>query len=399
MRESNIGGAARTGPSPCSVRSAGCAAAVDDTAQQFVTYHPKSLPPTHPHSTLLLVPWDASTNRCARQASSLSTTREMKVQRSTGKRILAVVAGVGLAAGLTVGVAPGAAADYTMWTATATGNVPGSYDMVTCGGPIDDRDRTKAMNAASGECRRGGYNNIAPSATSYIVVDPPANVDEIDEIASEAIDPVPPPPPCWSAEAGGNCPVGGALQAAAPAYMIAGVPQQVLLYSSWRPAADSAPQPTSGTAVMRMNGEDIASAPFVDGVATFSFTPTKPGLKDVTFSGVVSSGISGQSAYLDSVKAATMVLPYDPELLEEALKNKKVEVGDTYTLEERAQAKTALGKRLEWRVDQDSSDVCAVTTTKKGEVRAKFTESGKCSIIWTDPKKDEEGKYTFKVTA
>ena len=80
MRESNIGGAARPGPSPCSVRSAGCAAAVDDKAQQFVTDHPKSLPPTHPHSTLLLVPWDAGADRCARQASSLSTSREMKVQ-------------------------------------------------------------------------------------------------------------------------------------------------------------------------------------------------------------------------------------------------------------------------------------------------------------------------------
>jgi len=85
--------------------------------------------------------------------------------------------------------------------------------------------------------------------------------------------------------------------------------------------------------------------------------------------------------------------------LKQALKNKKVEVGDTYTLEEIAQAETALGKRLEWRVAQDSSDVCAVTTTKKGAVKAKFTESGKCSIIWSDPKKDEEGKYTFKVIA
>ena len=51
------------------------------------------------------------------------------------------------------------------------------------------------------------------------------------------------------------------------------------------------------------------------------------------------------------------------------------------------------------RTPLHSKDVCAVTTTKKGEVRAKFTEAGKCSIIWTDPKKDEEGKYTFKVTA
>ena len=223
--------------------------------------------------------------------------------------------------------------------------------------------------------------------------------EELEEIVEGVVEPTPVPPPCWSAEAGGNCPVGNALQGAVPAYMMAGVPQTLNLYASWRPDPNGAAQPTDGTAVLNMNGKDLASAPFVDGVATFSFTPMEPGLKNVTFSGVISSGFSGQSAYVDSFEAATMVLPYDPELLEEALKNKKVEVGDTYTLEEIAQAKTALGKRLEWRVAQDSKDVCAITTTKKGEVRAKFTESGKCSIIWTDPKKDEEGKYTFKVTA
>ena len=272
-------------------------------------------------------------------------------------------------------------------------------DRVVCGyvtvqveGP-GENDLDADIDAAQ-QCE--GYFDVAVSGDTYFVSSPSVDPDDSGEIAEEAVEPTPAPPPCWEAS---NCPVGSALNAAVPAYMIAGTPQTLLVYSSWRPDANSPAQPTDGTAVISLNGEDVASAPFQDGVATFSFTPTTPGLKDVIVSGVLSSGLSGQSAYIDSTKASTMVLPYDPELLEEALKNKKVEVGDTYTLEEIAQAKTALGKRLEWRVAQDSKDVCAITTTKKGEVRAKFTESGKCSIIWTDPKKDEEGKYTFKVTA
>ena len=215
----------------------------------------------------------------------------------------------------------------------------------------------------------------------------------------QALDPISAPPPCWSSEAGNNCPVGGAIQVAVPRYMIAGMPQKLVVYATWRPDADTPGAPTSGDAVISMDGEPIAAAEFVDGKATFSFTPTEPGLKNVVISGVLNSNTSGANAWIDSVDAATMILERVPEALEEVLKNKKVEVGETYTLEEIAQAKTALGKRLEWRVAQDSKDVCAVTTTKKGEVKAKFTESGKCSIIWTDPKKDEEGRYTFKVTA
>ena len=331
------------------------------------------------------------------------------MQRSIGKKILAVVAGVGLVASGAVAFSSGAGAAESEFCGSGY-----AQGLNTSGNNI----RERAEEDARKNCELAGYGGVTfqngpegflPDSAIYFVNvngygDKPdtgggTDPDDLEDIAEELVEPTPPPPPCWSAEAGGNCPVGGALQAAVREYMIAGVPQQALLYSSWRPDANSAAQPTGGTAVLRMDGEDIASAPFVDGVATFSFTPTAPGLKEVTFSGVVSSGLSGQSAYLDSADAATMVLPYDPEALEEALKNKKVEVGDTYTLEEIAQAKTALGKRLEWRVAQDSKDVCAVTTTKKGEVRAKFTESGKCSIIWTDPKKDEEGKYTFKVTA
>jgi len=64
MRVSAIGGAALPGLSQFSVGSAGGVAGVYDKAQQFVTHHPKSLLAPHPHSTLLLVPWDSGTNRC-----------------------------------------------------------------------------------------------------------------------------------------------------------------------------------------------------------------------------------------------------------------------------------------------------------------------------------------------
>ena len=121
MLESAIGRAALPGLTQFSVGSAGCVAGVYDKSQQFVTHHPKSLPTTHPHSTLLLVPWDAGAERCARQASSLSTSREMKVQRSIGKKILAVVAGAGLAAsGLLLGATP-AMAEERVSCGTASG--------------------------------------------------------------------------------------------------------------------------------------------------------------------------------------------------------------------------------------------------------------------------------------
>ena len=336
------------------------------------------------------------------------------MQRSIGKKIFAVVAGVGLAtAGLTV-AAPVANAEESK---------------TTCG-IGKDNTIVKAQAAAATQCQEtlftlfdmGADPNTVkmdgqPQAPyqedeSWVVVwmmtvgidpNPPApepdvDVDEdIEEIVTKVVQTPPPPPPCWDPSIN-NCPVGGALLTDVPQYMIAGVPQQLIVYAAWRPDASASGAPTNGDAVISMDGEPVAAAPFVDGVATFSFTPTEPGLKEVVVSGVLNSNTGGGNAWIDSVEGATMVMPYDPALLEEALKNKKVEVGDTYTLEEVAQAKTALGKRLEWRVAQDSSGVCAVTTTKKGEVKAKFTESGKCSIIWTDPKTDEEGKYTFKVT-
>ena len=305
------------------------------------------------------------------------------MQRSIGKKVLAVLVGAGLAAGGLVAVAPAASAANFYWEA------PPSLSTVTPN-PYEGERNIQLNN-----CKSGGYENCWADAKVDFIKDENDVWQIWNTLYVEGYN-GPDPAPCWS---NNNCPVGGAIQVGVPEMMIQGVPQQLLVYASWRPDESTIGAPTNGDAVISMNGEPIAAAPFVDGVATFNFTPMEPGLKYVTISGVLNSNTSGANAWIDSVDASTFVQEWDPEALAQALKNKKVEVGDTYTLEEIAQAKTALGKRLEWRVAQDSSDVCAVTTTKKGEVRAKFTESGKCSIIWTDPKTDEDGKYTFKVTA
>ncbi len=329
------------------------------------------------------------------------------MHRSIGKKILAVVAGVGLAtAGLTVAAPAASAAEICSERSTNSMQTSGKDAWLATYSTIVkeecEADGYTAVQVTPYESPRPGeYWNLKVVGMGNL----PAtggggdggNVDgNLEDIVADVLQPTPPPPPCWT---NFNCPVGGAIQAAVPEYMIAGVPQTLVVYAAWRPDASTQGAPTNGDAVISMDGEPVAAAPFVDGVATLKFTPKVPGVKNAQISGVLNSNTSGANAWIDTIDVATMVLPYDPELLEEALKNKKVEVGDTYTLEEVAQAKTALGKRLEWRVAQDSSDVCAVTTTKKGEVKAKFTESGKCSIIWTDPKTDEDGKYTFKVTA
>ena len=204
-----------------------------------------------------------------------------------------------------------------------------------------------------------------------------------------------PPPPCWSAEAGNNCPVGGALRFEAPEYAMVGVPVTLYAYASWRPDANSEPAPTNGTAVIRVDGEDYSGVEFKDGVAEWRFIPETEGMKEFTASGVVSSGISGQNAYIDSVPARTYVLEYDPAAYAAALKKKRVEVGDTYVITDPNQARSYLKDRYEWSVSDKSDDVCAVYETKKGAVKAKFNGEGKCTVIWMDKESEEEGKYTF----
>jgi hypothetical protein len=205
----------------------------------------------------------------------------------------------------------------------------------------------------------------------------------------------PPPPPCWSGEAGNNCPVGGALRFAAPKYAMVGVPVTMYAYASWRPDENSPAQPTNGTAVIRVDGEDYSGVEFKDGIAEWRFIPETEGMKEFTASGVVFSGLSGASAYIDTVPARTYVLEYDPAAYATAFKNKAVEIGEKYVITDPNQARSYLEGRYEFRVADKSEDVCAVYETKKGTVKAKFNEAGKCKVIWTDTESGDTGKFTF----
>ena len=216
-----------------------------------------------------------------------------------------------------------------------------------------------------------------------------------DTVDGEPVQKNPPPPPCWSAEALNNCPVGGALRFVAPKYAMVGVPVTMYAYASWRPDANSPAQPTNGTAVIRVDGEDYSGVEFKDGVAEWRFIPETEGMKEFTASGVLFSGLSGANAYIDTVEARTYVLEYDPATYAAALKNKRVEVGDTYVITDPNQARSYLEDRYEWSVSEKSDDVCAVYETKKGAVKAKFNGEGKCTVIWMDKESEEEGKYTF----
>ena len=211
---------------------------------------------------------------------------------------------------------------------------------------------------------------------------------------TEPVQKTPPPPPCWDASIN-NCPVGGALRFTAPKYAMVGVPVTMYAYASWRPDGNAPSQPTNGTAVIRVDGEDYSGVEFVDGVAEWRFIPETEGMKEFTASGVVFSGLSGANAYIDTVPARTYVLEYDPAAYATALKNKRVEVGDTYVVTDPNQARSYLEDRYEWSVSEKSDDVCAVYETKKGAVKAKFNGEGKCTVIWMDKESEEEGKYTF----
>ena len=260
------------------------------------------------------------------------------------------------------------------------------------------------------KCKDGTFSQTEPGtkgACSYHGgVDPSWTpledvVTDADQPAAEAaqqsepVQQTPPLPPCWSSEAGNNCPVGGALRFAAPKYAMVGVPVTMYAYASWRPDVNAPSQPTNGTAVIRVDGEDYSGVEFKDGVAEWRFIPETEGMKEFTASGVLFSGLSGANAYIDRVEARTYVLEYDPAAYAAALKKKRVEVGDTYVITDPNQARSYLEDRYEWSVSEKSDDVCAVYETKKGAVKAKFNGEGKCTVIWLDKESEESGKYTF----
>lgn len=268
---------------------------------------------------------------------------------------------------------------------TSIGNERSDAYLQTTWPEGDDVDRTKYYVQ--------GYADGIPASNPDSDCEMNSDGQLVGDDCDQAVE-FTPPPPCWSAEAP-NCPVGGAMKFAAPEYALVGQPLTLKAYAAWQPAGDSPAQPTDGTAVIYLDGEPWASAPFESGVATFRGVPQEAGLKQFTVSGVLNSGISGASAWIDTVQASIMVLPYDPNVLSETVQKWNVDVGETFTLEHLAQAKTKLGKRVEWRVAEESKDVCAIYETKKGAVKAKFTDSGRCSVIWMDPKTDDEGNYSF----
>jgi hypothetical protein len=323
-----------------------------------------------------------------------------------GKRILSALAGIGLVAAGLVGVAAPASAfnnapHYESGKNSAIvdcgdGNGPVlKHNITGGGGGVCDTAQQKVTLIA--DCGPSySYCNEGGTSTGEVETADSVDVEDGDGETVEATRPTPPPPPppCWDASIN-NCPVGGALKFSAPAYAMVGVPITMKAYASWRPDENSPAQPTNGTAVIRVDGEDYSGVEFKDGVAEWRFVPETEGTKDFTASGVVFSGYSGANAYIDTVPASVLVLPYDPAALMEALKKKLVEAGDKYTIVDKDQARAALAKRLEWNVSDDSEDVCAIYETKKGKVKAKFNSEGKCTVTWLDPTSGDEGKYTF----
>ena len=206
-----------------------------------------------------------------------------------------------------------------------------------------------------------------------------------------------PTPACWEAAGGNNCPVENAIRFDAPTYAMVGVPFTMRAYATVRPDENGPAEITNGTAVIRVNGEDYAGVEFVDGVAEWRFVPEVSGTKVFTVSEVAFSGYTGAEAYVDTVPGTIEVLPYDPSAYVEDLKDKAVDVGDKYTIVDEDQAESVQAKRLEWNVSKDSQDVCAVYETKKGEIKIRFTEEGKCTVNWSDSDDGETGEYTFEV--
>ena len=263
----------------------------------------------------------------------------------------------------------------------------------------NEASKKKAEDEATAICLSKNYtaitlrdktetNKIIGKGVPPVIIDDDPNPD-----ATQAVQVSTPPPPCWG-EAN-NCPVGDALEFAAPEYAMVGVPITMYAYTSLRPDVNSPGQFTSGTAVIAVDGVNYAGVDFVDGVAQWRFIPETPGEKVFTASEVATSGITGANAYIDTVSSSLTVVPYDPDAYKAALKRKAVDVGDKYTVVDKYQAKGAVAKRLNWRVSSSSEDTCAVYETKKGAVRAKFNAEGTCTIIWDDPKTDEEGTYSF----
>ena len=234
------------------------------------------------------------------------------------KRSLAAVAGMSPALAGLVAITPTAAAAKE---ACGTGTADNKYESdlnaykectvaIQAGLFLDDRSLMVPPTLSNGTCYT--VYGATPASGNFVVPD-----DDCDDIGACVADDqsAPAPAACWTNEGGNNCPLGNAIEAALPQFMIAGGPQRIFVYASARPDPDSPATWTEGNAVISMEGTPGAAAPFVDGIATFKFTPTVPGLKDVFISAELYSGVTGADAWVDSIESATMLLPWEPGLL------------------------------------------------------------------------------------
>ena len=247
----------------------------------------------------------------------------------------------------------------------------------------------------AGSCLYDGEEQFVENGVTFCGTPiPPAQLPDVEPI--QEITPI--PPECWAGP--NNCPVGQSIEYTVPPYMMVGVPVNITVYGT-RTVADELGrfnygQPDNGTAVIHYGDHQddppVAGVPFVDGQATFRVVPQSAGEKNFSICGVLNSGTSGGNAYIECVDGFTTVLAYDPELYKGAFRDLVLEKGETFTIVDRDQAKGKAAKRIEWRVAQDDTDTCAVYETKKGKVRAKFNESGECTVLWQDPKTGETGK-------
>ncbi len=181
-----------------------------------------------------------------------------------GKRSLAAIAGMSLALAGLVAIAPTATAAAAK-EICGTGIADNKYDSdlsawknctaaIEAGLFLDDRSLLTPPTQRNGDL----VHRLRGNTRGNFVV-PDDNCDDIGECVAD--DQTPAPAPCWTSETGNNCPVGNAIQAALPQYMIAGDPQRIFVYASTRPDADSPAQWTEGNAVISMDGAPVAAAP------------------------------------------------------------------------------------------------------------------------------------------
>ncbi len=175
-----------------------------------------------------------------------------------------------------------------------------------------------------------------------------------------------------------------------------GVPVTMYAYASWRPDANAPSQPTNGTAVIRVDGEDYSGVEFKRWCRGVAFHPRNRGHEGVhrqrrAVLWPVGSERLHRHGACSYVRVWSMTRTRIGGV-EEASASRSATRTSLRTRTKHARTwRTVTSGASQTRVD----DVCAVYETKKGAVKAKFNGEGKCTVIWLDKESEESGKYTF----